>query len=515
MNRFPLAGSTAAIALFAGSIAAADVTPEQVWQSWQELYASTGQQLTVESTARQGDTLVVEGVSFSTDQPEARIKGRIDRINLRDRGDGTVEITQSETYGANAESLDSTGQVTATTDFKIAAPGAVTIASGTPEAISYDLTAPKMTMTIKAVEPATAPVEGEGTEGTAEAGPGSTVTITAELTDTKGKYEVAAGENGARDVKSSFSLGKLGISGNGVDAGEEITFSGSIADLTGDGTVHLLDAAAMADLAEAVKAGFAFAGKFTHGATDFTFDVQEAEGPGQVVVAAAGGDLTLALDKDKLVYAGTSSGVKLSVTAATIPFPVEASYAEATTSLQLPVTATGTPGDFAFLARLTDLELAEPIWALIDPGKTLPRDPAVLVIDTTGQMTLKSDLFNESTAALEGGDEPDLNALDLKELRLSVAGAELTGAGAFTFDNSDKQTFGGVPAPTGKLALQLVGGNGLLDKLVALGLVPEEAAMQARMMTAMFSVPGDGADTLKSEVEFKDKGLFVNGQRLQ
>ena len=91
----------------------------------------------------------------------------------------------------------------------------------------------------------------------------------------------------------------------------------------------------------------------------------------------------------------------------------------------------------------------------------------------------------------------------------------LTGTGAFTFDNTDLVTFDGVPAPTGKMELTLKGGNGLLDKLVAMGLIPSDQAMGARMMMAMFAKPGDGEDTLNSTLEFKDKGFFANGQRLQ
>jgi hypothetical protein len=63
--------------------------------------------------------------------------------------------------------------------------------------------------------------------------------------------------------------------------------------------------------------------------------------------------------------------------------------------------------------------------------------------------------------------------------------------------------------------MKLVGGNGLLDKLVAMGLIPKDQAMGARMMMGMFARPGDGVDTLTSTIEFKDKGLFANGQRLQ
>ena len=82
-------------------------------------------------------------------------------------------------------------------------------------------------------------------------------------------------------------------------------------------------------------------------------------------------------------------------------------------------------------------------------------------------------------------------------------------------DNSDMTTYDGMPAPTGKLDLKLVGGNALLDKLVALGVVSQDEAMGARMMVAMFAKSSGGGDELTSQLEFKDKHFYANGQQLQ
>jgi hypothetical protein len=109
----------------------------------------------------------------------------------------------------------------------------------------------------------------------------------------------------------------------------------------------------------------------------------------------------------------------------------------------------------------------------------------------------------------------ELNALDLTQLQLKLAGAQVDGKGALTFDNTDLTTFQGVPAPTGQIDVTLTGINALLDTLVAMGLIPEDQVMGARMMLAMFAKPGETPDTLVSTIEFKDKGLYANGQRLQ
>ncbi|MEM9581020.1 MAG: DUF2125 domain-containing protein, partial [Pseudomonadota bacterium] len=101
-------------------------------------------------------------------------------------------------------------------------------------------------------------------------------------------------------------------------------------------------------------------------------------------------------------------------------------------------------------------------------------------------------------------------------LLVSVAGAKLTGDGDFTFDNTDLTSFDGLPKPTGKVNLALDGGNGLMDKLVQMGLLPEEQAMGARMMMGLFARPGEGEDSLTSTLEINEEGhILANGQRIQ
>ena len=110
----------------------------------------------------------------------------------------------------------------------------------------------------------------------------------------------------------------------------------------------------------------------------------------------------------------------------------------------------------------------------------------------------------------------ELNALTLKQLLVKFAGAEVTGTGDLTFDNGDLETYGGVPAPEGTINLKATGVNGLLDKLTAMGLVPEEDLMGLRMMMGMFvKMDPSAPDTMTSDLEFKDKHFSVNGMQLQ
>ena len=61
-----------------------------------------------------------------------------------------------------------------------------------------------------------------------------------------------------------------------------------------------------------------------------------------------------------------------------------------------------------------------------------------------------------------------------------------------------------------------VWGNGLIDKVTKMGLVPQDQAMGARMMLGMFAKPGEGTDTMTSKIEFNaDGSIMANGQRIQ
>ena len=109
----------------------------------------------------------------------------------------------------------------------------------------------------------------------------------------------------------------------------------------------------------------------------------------------------------------------------------------------------------------------------------------------------------------------EINSAEITDLVIRGAGAEITGDGAFTFDNSDLRTFDGIPRPEGQMNFAINGVNGLVDKLVQMGLIPAEEAMMPRMMLGMFATPV-GDDMLTSTIEVNSEGhVLANGQRLR
>ena len=216
-------------------------------------------------------------------------------------------------------------------------------------------------------------------------------------------------------------------------------------------------------------------------------------------------------DKDILSFTSTGTGLEIEGTSGMMPAPFKVTSGPIEFGLSSPVSAAETAGDFGLLVKLSQFTLNEETWALFDPQGALKRDAADLAIDITGKT--KIDVPG-MIAAGETGTEPPVpqpEALDINQLMLSVAGAALTGTGAFTFDNSM-----GMPMPLGEANVTVTGANALIDGLIATGLMTEDDAMGARMMMAAFMSPGANPDELTSKIEAKEGfAIFVNGQQIQ
>jgi hypothetical protein len=198
-----------------------------------------------------------------------------------------------------------------------------------------------------------------------------------------------------------------------------------------------------------------------------------------------------------------------------VPFPINIGFGGMGFDMKFPMKTSAEPVPFTFIMKLQEFTLPPEVWGMADPTGQLPQDPATLIIDTAGSIRLLED-FTTTPAPGAIPVPPELHSLSIREMQLKMVGADLTGNGDLTFDLADTTSFGGIPAPTGTLNFALTGGNGLLDKLAAMGLVPEDQLMGVRMMMGMFATMAtDGSDSMTSTVEFKDKGLFVNGQQLQ
>ena len=507
-TRAPKLGAATAIGLaLAATGAQADVTAADVWADWKGYLEGSGYEVTGQEDAS-SDALTVSDITMSMVVPEedVTISVNMGEVTFSENGDGTVSVSVPSSLPMTvAVSTPDAEDVTVAMDYN-STDFAMDV-SGTPDNVQYEYSAAELAVIVKDLI-----VEGQSVDlGTMEfvlANVAGTTTMKVGNLRMSEQNLTAGGLNYTVDVADPAGSGERFMMKGDLD---------TIA-LVANGALPLeMDAN---DLAASLENGFDVDATMTYanGATEFDF--QEAGDSFQGTTSSESGEFRVALGDGGLTYDVSADNLKMNMAGAEIPLPIELAFGQAGINVTVPVAKGEDEQDFAMGLTLGQFTMSDLIWGIFDPAGQLPRDPATIDLDLTGKAKLFFDLFDpEQMEALEDGElgvPGELNTLDINTLTVSAAGAELTGEGAFTFDNSDLQTFDGLPAPDGSVDLKLTGANGLLDTLIAMGFVPEEQAMGVRMMMGLFAVPGDGEDTLTSKIEVKSDGqVLANGQRLR
>jgi len=490
------------LGLFAGP-AFADLTAGDVWQNWQGQLSYYGYEITG-TPQESGDRIVIPDLGLTQELPDGggRVEMRMGRIELNETGDGTVEVVYPPTMPM-ALAVTPADEEPVTAVLTLSHDGLSITASGTPEQIDYAYAARSMRIGIGDVTHGGAPIE--------------TLTGGLRLEDFEGTTTTRLVE-GVRRIAQRLSSGPVSYDFNLVDdeTGAVLDFAGDAESMRHESRVDMPDGGDLSDMAAALEEGFRVESELSFGAGTGRFDFVE---DGEEITANSQSErvsINGSFSRDGLIYESDAAGLVVNTELEMFPMPVTYSIDRAFARLELPVSQGDDLQDFGLSLDFAGLDLPEVLWSTIDPGATLPRDPAHLAVDLTGKARLTTNIFDEAEiAALEqSGESPgDLDSLALNKLALSIAGARLTGEGAIEIETAEGLD---VPPAEGTVDLRLEGGEGLLDKLVAIGLVPEDQAMTARMMASMFAQPVEGEDTLTSRVEIKKDGtVTVNGQRMR
>ena len=498
-----LALSTSAVLM--ASAAQADLSAADVWADWQGYLASSGYGVTA-TEAQSGRTLNVSGITLSMELPEGEGDFTVELGNLdfTENSDGTVSVIVPEVLPMQfSGQTPEDGEIDVQMEYTSS--GFEMIASGEPDDLLYNYSADTVGFSISEIE-----ADGETIDiGTMAFALGNVVGVT----------EMKTGE--LRNSIQRLASETVSYTVDVTDPEEGGTFflqtDLSGLDVTATGSAPV--AVDMTDMAKAIEAGFAGAANFNFASGKSQIRIEDDDQTINAATSSNGGSYDVKLGEDGLSYAIAVTGMQLFSQGGEIPVPVEMAFGEACVNLTMPLAQSDEEQDFAFGLTLGDFTVSDLLWGLFDPTGQLPRDPATIALDLSGKARVFLDLLDpDQMVALEdeGAVPGELNSVSLNTLKLSLAGAELTGEGSFVFDNENLETFGGMPAPDGAVDLSLVGGNGLLDKLIGMGLVPEDQAMGVRMMMGLFAVPGEGEDTLTSKIEVRPDGqVLANGQRLR
>jgi hypothetical protein len=501
--------SIPAAALSAAALAApaaAEVTAEQVWDDMRGYLSSFG--YTVEATeTRAGDTLTVQDVTARVTLPEdgGTLTVEMPQLAFTERGDGTVAVIYPDAAEIRMSARPE-GEEAVDATVQVAQSGMDVTVSGDDTQMTYDYAADRLGLTLSDLVVDGTPVASENLSGTFV------------MRGMSGQSVVTPGD--LRGLDQTVTADQVSYDFSVVPPEEDgrADISGSMEGLAFTGTARIPASLNMEDLAATLEAGYAFDGRFgyTDGRTEFL-----VEENGETMRGTTRSDRTefnAAMDAERLAYGISGAGTEIALQSPEIPFPVEAAMGSSGVSIAMPVGQTDDPQPFAFEISLRDFTMAEEIWAMVDPTGMLPREPADLVLDLSGEARILGALFDPEAMqgmAMSGERPAELHALDLAQLLVSAAGAQLTGEGSFTFDNTDLTTFPGMPRPEGSASFRLEGANALLDTLIEMGVLPQEQAMSARMMMGMFAVPA-GDDAMESTLEVTEEGrVLANGQRIR
>mmetsp|Transcript_12621 Transcript_12621/g.20082 ORF Transcript_12621/g.20082 Transcript_12621/m.20082 type:complete len:502 (-) Transcript_12621:78-1583(-) len=491
--------TTALATVFCAQAAWADVTADEVWSNWRDSMTGFGYEISAtEST--EGDVLTVNGLAMSMDIPEEDASVAVDlgTLAFENVGDGTVRVVVPENAPILVKLLDDTETVEIA--LTMTSSDMDNIVSGTAEAMVYDYAASKLDLIVDRIV-----VDGETVPD---------IDIALTFANLAGRSQTTFG-----DVISSVqkgSIGNVSLIAKGVDpdSGENFDLSVTGAGLEVDGTASVPTGDYGEDVAAFFADGFAIEGSYALQSTTMNVNFMEDGTPGSLGYTSGPAVVGVDMDSEGMAYDGTVTNVALNVASPEFPLPIDVSVGEMGYGFAVPLAASDEQQEFGLTVKMLDLSVSEMLWGMFDPGQVLPRDPANLLVDLSGLATVAIDILtlDDDSPEIPG----ELNALNINDIQLNLAGAALEGAGSFTFDNTDMESFDGFPRPEGSLDVKIAGINGLMDKLISMGLLPEEQAMGARMMMGMFTQPGDGDDTLVSKIEVNDKGqVLANGQRLK
>lgn len=484
-------------------LARADVTAEQVWENWRGLSGDMGQTVVTSAETRSGDRLIVSGAVFTLTDPQAVITSRIDEIVFRERGDGTVEVTMSPAVALSAV-RSGTPDKDMNLDITLRQEGLTIIVTDEAEGLRHDIVANRLTTSLDRIE-----AEDDDT----------VMSGTAVIEDLTGTYLVGGGATDL--VRSALDVARVTIDMEAESARDnaalklnavlnDMQFSGEMREIT-----------AMIDAAEARKGlpeGFGLQGRYLIGSSSLKMDFTGPDGPVLTSIDSGASTLDLLFNDETLRYDAAGGPTTILVKGPSAPVPeARLSIDAARLGFAMPTARTDAPQDISAITRFEGLTLGPDLWSLFDPSGLLPRDPLDLIVDIAGKARFLVDPFDPAAMAAAGAEQPiELHDLDLRQLLLSGLGAKVTGTGGFTFDNSDLISYDGFPKPVGEINLTIDGANQLIDRLSTLGLLPQNEAMNFRMLLGLFARPGDTPDSLTSKIEMRPDGtVHANGQRLK
>lgn len=501
-------GSLGAVLAYAMATqgAFADLTARDVWSDWRNYITGLGYEVSG-TDMMSGNTLTVSDFAMNMAMPEdaGTVYFSAPELVFTENGDGTVSVTFPPVLPLRFEATEDGETVSGV--ISITQTDSALVISGSPEDMTYDYTAAAAALALTSLV-----VDGEAV-------PPEVGHLTMNMANVASRTRMLIGE--IREYTQTMSAATLAydVAFRDPDSDDMGSFTGALTGVSSQGSGRIPMNLDMDDFPAMIAAGFAVDAGFAYETGSTNMAVKDDEEDMTLVGSSQGGAFGVSMDAGRIGYSIAQTSPKIAVTSGELPFPVEIALAKYGFSIDMPVAKSDKLQPFAFGLNMADFTMSDMLWSMVDPAAVMPRDPATITVEAAGKVKLLVDLMDpEAVDRMDDMETPpaELHALSIPNLVVSMIGSSVTGNGDFTFDNSDLMSFDGIPAPRGIANLRIVGANALIDRLIQMGMLPEDQAMGMRMMLGMFAVPGDGPDTLNSTIEFNDQGqILANGQRIK
>lgn len=497
-----LTATSSFVLLFGAPMALADLSANDIWDNWKDYLSGFG--YSVSGLERDtGSGLEVSDFKLTMQIPDDEGSFTFDMgaISFIETADGTVRIDMGDVLNIGftldprlGDTVKGT-MVVSQTDYAL-------LASGTLEDIKYTYDAGSLNLKMK---------DFEGAE--------ETMGIDMTMREISSVTSVAGTDLRTFDQKMSIGALIYAVDTASPDGVDTLQMRVDSKDLRFAANGQLPAELDTNNARDMIAAGLKIDGGYTMGGGSSEVTFKGRDGNGTINTTGTGGTFDFSLSDAGFKYGIDQTGVTINSLISTFPLPMTFTSDSIAVNVLAPTLKKPAAQDLGMLISLEGFTMSDALWGIFDPTAQLPRDPATITANLTGTAKLLFDYLDPTQATLleqTGAPPGELESLSLKTLIVDAVGARLTGTGDFTFDNSDTVTFNGMPRPEGAIDLQLKGANGLLDKLVTIGLLPQDQAMGARMMMGLFARPGEGEDSLVSKIEVNDQGhVLANGQRIQ
>ena len=491
-------------AILTAPAAFADVTAEQVWEDWQtQIQRSSSINVSSEGETYENGVLTVSGLSYVTNQDGVSINSDLGDVIFTENSDGTVDITIQEnmTFTITGDADDAPMNITADLTLN----GAEIIASGDESAITYDASVDRYLIDMNFV------IKGDQPES---------FDLRMSLTEVTGTSTSAKDEQG-QSLDYDVNIGALNyVMAIEPTDGGAVDLAGNVADLSATGSTYTPNAAIEGPAEMALQNGLTSAFSATTGAGTSFIKIDSPHNNLTIQTSSQSSKADLAVDASRVDVSGEIQGHELRVVADAMPMEFAMTADTYGFNMLMPLSRSDDAQDYEMGLNLENIRMGDAIWAMADPSNALSHDPITLQVDLSGQAKLFFDAIDpdQYEFAMRINDMEsvgELLSLNLNNLLIAFGGAQLTGTGAFTFDNSDLTTFDGMPRPTGSATIKGSGINALMTDLESSGLPVQDAIMGARMMMGMFT-KATGDDQVETTVEINDEAqILLNGQRIR